>query len=368
MRTRTKGILLGADGERVVNKQYKGQRIFQRLGTVSQDDAETWLREAQAEIDAERRDALRTGDDRLWRAAAARYLTERQQDDARTLHMISRHVTDLLPYIGDVPMRDICNEALEQFIADRKADGVKNSTINRSLEVVRTTVIRASRVWREKGKTWLASAPLIEMLDESPQKRLPYPITWAEQARLMPRLPAHLQATIGFSLNTGARDKNVCGLLWEWEREVPEIGRSVFVIPRAEFKGKRDHVLILNDVAWGIVQQQRGKHPTHVFTCKHPTKRNAEPVPFKGQNNSAFQKARAAVGLERVRVHDLRHTYGQRLREAGVQEEDRDMLMGHAREGMSQHYATATLSRLVKAANSVSGTIDRTTVLRVVNG
>jgi hypothetical protein len=33
---------------------------------------------------------------------------------------------------------------------------------------------------------------------------------------------------------------------------------TTLVIPAAEFKGKRDHVLILNDVAWQIVQSQRG--------------------------------------------------------------------------------------------------------------
>jgi integrase len=368
MRTRTKGIQLDASGERIVNKQYQGRRIFQRLGKVSQDQAESWLRAQQDAIDAARADALRTGDERLWRAAAAQYLTECQRNEVRTLDMISRHVTDLLPYIGGLPMRDICNESLQQFISDRKAAGVKNSSINRTLEVVRTTVIRAARVWRDNGKPWLQSAPLIEMLDELADKRAPHPITWAEQAKLLPRLPAHLQATVEFSLNTGARDRNVCGLLWAWERPVPEIGRSVFVIPRSEFKGKREHVLILNDVAWRIVERQRGRHNTHVFTCVHPTIPGSVPTPFKGQNNSAWQKARDDVGLSGVRVHDLRHTFGHRLRDAGVQEEDRDLLMGHAREGMSQHYATATLVRLLEAANSVSGTVDRTTVLRVVNG
>ena len=52
MRTRTKGIQLNG-AERIVNKQYKGQRIFQRLGAVSQSEAESWLRQRQADIDAE---------------------------------------------------------------------------------------------------------------------------------------------------------------------------------------------------------------------------------------------------------------------------------------------------------------------------
>src|SRR5439155_6685220 len=45
----------------------------------------------------------------------------------------------------------------------------------------------------------------------------------------------------------------------------PEVGRSVFVIPAEAFKSKRAHVVILNDVAWSIVQEQRGLHPLWVF-------------------------------------------------------------------------------------------------------
>ena len=66
-------------------------------------------------------------------------------------------------------------------------------------------------------------------------------------------------------------------------------------------------------------------------------------------------------------MHDLRHTYAQRLRDAGVAEEDRALLLGHAITSMPQHYATATIARLVDAANKVTETRDRTTLLRIVN-
>ncbi len=67
-------------------------------------------------------------------------------------------------------------------------------------------------------------------------------------------------------------------------------------------------------------------------------------------------------------MHDLRHTFGQRLRDAGVSQEDRALLLGHALTGMPQPYATATIARMVEAANKAQETRDRTTLLRVVNG
>ena len=66
-------------------------------------------------------------------------------------------------------------------------------------------------------------------------------------------------------------------------------------------------------------------------------------------------------------MHDFRHTYGQRLRDAAVPEEDRSLLLGHAVDGGSAlrdgHRGT-----LVEMANRASETRDRTTLLRVVNG
>jgi hypothetical protein len=149
----------------------------------------------------------------------------------RTIEQIAYHVQLLLPYIGHQPLGNVCNDSLESFKLDRAEDGVKNATINRSLEVARTVLNRAARVWRDGHKPWLPTAPLIELLDEDAQARKPYPISWAEQATLFPRLPSHLAEMVEFAVNTGARDENVCGLRWDWERPAPDVNRSVFVIP-----------------------------------------------------------------------------------------------------------------------------------------
>ena len=372
MQTRTKGIRVVAN-ERIVDKQYRGQRVFQRLGPASQEEAEFWLRRKQSEIDTERENQLRKGGERLFADGAHKYLMECQQRKVRTLELISSHVQLLLPYVGRLPLREVCSESFETFKIDRIEEGVKNVTINRSLEVVRTILNRAARVWREDGKSWLSASPLIEMLDETGQVRLPQPLSWAEQAKLMPILALHLQRPVLFALNTGARDENVCGLKWRWEVNVPELSRSVFVIPAEEFKGKRPHVLILNDVALKVVEACRGQHEEYVFVYRRERVKNfnIDPVmPYRRietLNNTAWQTARSAIGMPRLRVHDLRHAFGQRLRDAGVTEEDRALLLGHAMQGMPQHYATATVARPVEAANSVSMTVDRTTLLRVVN-
>jgi len=368
MRTRTKGIHASTNGEKNVDKHYRGKRIFARLGAVSQDEAEAWLRQEQARIDVE--DAR--GTERLFCDAAARYLIECQKREVRTVELIAYHITLILPYVGMKSLETVHSGSFESFIDERlNDDEVSPTTVNRSLEVARTILNRSARVWRDDaGKAWLSTAPLIEMLPENP--RLPRPINWEEQKRLLDELPAHLVRMVMFSVNTGLREENVCGLKWEWERKIPELGRSVFVVPASEFKGKLPHVVILNDVAHKVMESCRGVHKEYVFTyqreIKDPKLEQHEPNRVDCINNNAWQKARTRALLQGVRVHDLRHTYAQRLRDAGVAKEDRSVLLGHALDGMSEHYATPTVARLTEMANLVQQTRDSMTLLRIVNG
>ncbi|MHB8623618.1 MAG: tyrosine-type recombinase/integrase [Sulfuricaulis sp.] len=160
-----------------------------------------------------------------------------------------------------------------------------------------------------------------------------------------------------FAVNTGLRYRNVCGLQWQWQVEVPEVGRSVFVIPAEAFKTKRPHVVILNDAAWSIVQMQRGQHPLWVFLYRG--KRIAQ------MNNTAWKHTRKKVGLRAARIHDLRHTFAGRLRAAGVTAEDRQTLLGHANSSMAGHYASADIGHLIIQANLKLERTGTLSILRV---
>ena len=376
--TRTRGITLENDGSRTVNKVWRGERIFARLGQVSQEEAERWLAAEISRCETERKSECRRRDRPLFADCARRYLIESKSK--RSVEAISWNIQLLLPYIGTLPIDRVHDGTLEPFIEDRLAGGMQvgdgdplrpssPTTVNRSLEVVRTVLNRAARAWRtEAGRPWLDMAPpLITMLDEYP--RPPYPINWDEQDKLFKLLPAHLERMAMFSVNTGLRDDNVAGLRWKWERWVPEVKRSVFIIPPAEFKTGVSHVAILNDAAWSVIEDQRrrksdrldtGSTNEYVFTWK------GERV--DGMNNTAWQNARKKAELPQVRVHDLRHTFATRLRLAGVAKEDRNALMGHGGESMAEHYAAGDIGRLIELANRVLNRQGTKTLLRVVNG
>ncbi len=163
-----------------------------------------------------------------------------------------------------------------------------------------------------------------------------------------------------FKVNTRTREQEVCRLRWEWEVPIAELDRSVFVIPRQWVKNREDRLVVLNDVAWRVVNERRGADPQFVFTYRGHV--------VKAMNNSAWVTVRTRCGLPQVRVHDLKHTFGRRLRAAGVSLETRKVLLGHRNGDITTHYSAPELQELLDAANKVcrkkSGKISALTLIR----
>ncbi len=90
--------------------------------------------------------------------------------------------------------------------------------------------------------------------------------------------------------------------------------------------------------------------------------------------NSSWKRVRKLVGLQQVRIHDLKHTFGRRLRAAGVPLETRKVLLGHKNGDITTHYSAPELEELIAATERVceekSGKIPALVMLKrkAVNG
>jgi integrase len=67
-------------------------------------------------------------------------------------------------------------------------------------------------------------------------------------------------------------------------------------------------------------------------------------------------------------VHDLKHTFGRRLRAAGVPLETRKVLLGHRNGDITTHYSTPELEELLEAANRVCEEKSGTGCVETKNG
>jgi integrase len=339
-RKRTPGLYLRG-GVWHIDKQVGGRRVCQSTGSRQLEEAERYL----ARLIEEDRQAQVYGvrPTRTFEQAAAKFVLENRHK--RSLSSDVSRLKLLMPWIGHLRLDRLHIGALQPWIEYRRGQRAAAGTINHGLKVVRRILNLAATEWiDEYGLTWLVTAPKIRLLPDT-NKRQPYPLKWEEQTRLFQELPDHLGQMALFAVNTGCRDQEICGLRWEWEVKVPELGTSVFIIPGQFVKNGEDRLVVLNRIALSVVDAQRGKHPTHVFTF------NGKPI--TRMLNSAWLRARGATSMDQVRVHDLKHTFGRRLRAAGVSFEDRQDLLGHRSGRITTHYSAAELSRLIEAANSV---------------
>lgn len=337
----------------IIDKKVKGKRIRERTqySKEQREEAERRLTFLSQQVYEQETYGLRSS--HTFREAAVKYCVENQH--LRTIAWIEEHLGRLDPYIGDYELSQIHRDCLglQKLVNDLRAANRKRKTINSYLELVRRILNKAAYEWRdEKNLSWLEKAPRIRLLDTS-DSRAPQPISWEDQRRLLPALADHLADIALFIINTGARSEEVRLLQWEWEVKVPQ--GVAFIIPDSVVKGNTvgERMLLCNEVAASVVNHQRGKHAQHVFTFT-PRGEGSEPRPISYLNNSGWRTGCERAGLPRLHIHDLRHTFGYRLRQAGVDKQTRGELLGHAASDMTEHYSMADLKHLFQQVNLIT--------------
>ncbi|MCK9608933.1 MAG: site-specific integrase [Methylomonas sp.] len=341
-----------------IDKQIKGYgRLCESCKTSDREEAEQILMRKLVAIREQQVFGVRP--QRTFRQAATKFLTETNK---RSIARDADCLKNLDPFIGDLLIENVHMGTLQHYINHRRKQGIKSSTVARELAIVRRILTLAARVWRDdNNKSWLETAPLLEMPKWEDSSE-PYPLNWTEQARFFSLLPEHLQSMAMFKVNTGLREQSVCWLRWEWEVKVPELETSVFVIPgrKAVYddgvwpgeKNKEDQIVVLNRIAREVIEKQRGKHSVYVFAY--------EDHRIYRMHNTGWKNAWKKAGLPtdgsyKMGPHNLKHTFGRRLRAAGVPLETRKALLHHTNGDITTHYSSVELEELIDAVELIAG-------------
>ena len=358
---RTAGLLLRGSVWHI-DKVIYGKRICESTGTRDLTEAEALL--ARRVIQARRVHLFGEQREHSFREAAGKFLKENQHK--RSLERDQRALAVLDPFIGSLSLRRVHHDTLAPYIRFRLDRGQSPGTINRDLAVVRRILNLAARLWRdETDRPWLPVAPLIQM-QRHPHQREPYPLSVAEQRLLFSELKGHLVSMALFKVNTGLREQEVVNLRWRWEASIPELGTSIFVIPRDYVKNALDRYVVLNRNARFVIESCRGRHSEFVFTCQGNPVTRIYNSGWKGARRRAAARYERELGrpcpkgFRSIRVHDLKHTYGHRLRVAGVNFEDRRLLLGHKAQHVTTHYSAPEIGALIEASERVCELESRT--------
>jgi hypothetical protein len=224
-----------------IDKVIFGNRVCESTHTGDLNEAEMLLAHRVAE--ARRAHLYGEPGEHTFREAGVKFLAENQHK--RSIERDVRALNVLDPFIGSLPLTRVHQGTLEPYIQFQRKKGNCGATINRELAVVKRILNLASRYWRDdRVLPWMPVAPMLPRLRQLHQRQS-YPLSPAEQRLLFSELDGHLKTMALFKVNTGLRQAEVANLRWEWEVAIPELGTSIFVIPREHTKFELDRYVVL---------------------------------------------------------------------------------------------------------------------------
>ena len=142
---------------------------------------------------------------------------------------------------------------------------------------------------------------------------------------------------------TGARKREVLDLKWKHVF----LDDQYFLVPKAKNGSPRK--VILNEDARNILRnrlQKQSKLSQFVF----PNPKTGKPY---GCIYHSWNDARKKVGLNNLRIHDLRHSFASALVNQGISIYDVQQLLGHQSIKTTQRYAHLDDNKLKYSANEV---------------
>ncbi len=250
--------------------------------------------------------------------------------------------SQLVPFFGGMELGEISSFGVHEFMVKRQGDGVRNSTINRELTVLKKMLGLAIK-WGYRTTANPVEKGNYFSEEEYKRDRV---LNYAEERRLLRSAAPHLKPILTCALMTGMRYAEILGLTWD---RVDLERRQITVKAEASKSGKK-RIVPINETLHAELDKlkklNKGKSG-FVFLYQDPKSgktRNVKTV------RRAFVMACRRAGIMNLRFHDLRHTAGTRLIESGADPISVRDILGHADLKTTEGYLHSSLKRMETAA------------------
>ncbi|MEC5289444.1 MULTISPECIES: tyrosine-type recombinase/integrase [unclassified Aurantimonas] len=244
---------------------------------------------------------------------------------------------------------EITDATVARLVAQRRAEGVKPATVNRSMvEPLRGLMRRAGDVWGVK----VARIEWKKHRLKEPQERV-REASAEEEAIALAKVPADYAPAVRFALMTGCRRAEIVGLTWQ---DVNFFAKEL----RVTGKGDRSRTIPMTREAFDLLWALKDHHPTAVFTFLATRTRDGRvrgtryPITIPGFQTAWNRHVRPH--LSDFRFHDTRHTAATRLMRATGKMKSVQMMLGHEDIATTSRYAHVTLDDLRKDMESAAAT------------
>lgn len=242
----------------------------------------------------------------------------------------------LVPHFKDHDLREIDSEQVTSFIANQKTKGLTAKTINNHLAVLRK-LFNTACDWG-----YLEVNPMngIKLL-KAPQPAFDF-YTVGERDRFLIGCQDREPFWYSFFLTaflTGMRLGELCALNWnavDFGNDLIEVNASVWQGQRGTPKSGRTRRIPLHSSLKDLLSSMQGESDEPVF-------KNLSGESLTGNSiRKPFRRIQEAVGLKKIRFHDIRHSFASQLILIGQPMKVVQELLGHSDIRMTDIYSHLT--------------------------
>jgi integrase len=315
--------------------------------TASKEEAREFLRVKRLEAVREASGQPRNPD-LTFAELADKYLLSPSVTSRPSWAQNSRRLKRLKERFGHMRAADVGRDQIEAYQRDRLADGIKGSSINRIVVVVRQ-VLGYGVAMGLLSVNPLAKPPL---LPESPPRR-PILESSEEVALLEACSTDWLRFLVRVLLSSGCRVSEVLALTF---RDV-DLERGTFII-RMSKSGESREVPIHPSIH-AELKERRGLPDAHVITKADGTRPSLSGVDqaFRRAVNRATAPdvpAEKRIRQRDLRIHDLRHVFAIRAIASGLTAFEIGRILGHKDGSMVMRvYGDVTHSRIRELVSGI---------------
>ena len=292
----------------------QGVRTMRSLGTSNRRRAETLEQQLRDELHTKRYRLPNLNPEMPFGELYARFLAD---GDVKPYHI--ERAKQFLPYFAEMPIGQISKNEITRYRKWRQdrylenhqgAKSLSETTLNRDCEAIRHVLF-----W-SVDEGFLPANPIARMRMPRARGRRRPVLPVADEVKLLAACSDHLRPIVTVALDSGLRRGELLNQRWEdldFERKVISVSHSKTA------EGEHRLVPMTQRVTEMLTVER--KLSGMVFTF------DGEPI---GSIKTGWKGALRRSGIQRMRFHDLRHTFNSRLADLGVIADVRKALMGHS--------------------------------------